>query len=109
GVMLGRAAYHEPALLLQVDSRFFGDPAPPCSADQAADDFRPWIVKRLIEGVPLHAVTRHMLGLFAGRPGARQWRRILSEKAPGARGLSAIHIYDAALARVRPREAAIAG
>lgn len=108
GVMLGRAAYHEPALLLQVDRRFFGDPAQPRSADQAADGFRPWIVKRLIEGVPLHAVTRHMLGLFAGRPGARQWRRILSEKAPGARGLSAINIYDAALAAVRPREAAIA-
>jgi tRNA-dihydrouridine synthase A len=50
-----------------------------------------------------------MLGLFAGRPGARQWRRILSEKAPGARGASAIAIYDEALAAVSRREPAIAG
>jgi tRNA-dihydrouridine synthase A len=109
GVMLGRAAYHEPALLLDVDRRFFGDAGPVRTADQAALDFRPWIVKRLSEGVPLHAITRHMLGLFAGRPGARQWRRVLSEKAPGARGASAIAIYDEALAAVRPREPATAG
>jgi len=109
GVMLGRAAYHEPALLLDVDRRFFGDTAPPRTADQVAADFRPWIVRRLGNGVPLHAITRHMLGLFAGRPGARQWRRILSEKSPGARGASAIHVYDEALAAVTQREAAIAG
>ena len=107
--MLGRAAYHEPAVLLDVDRRFFGDTAPVRTADQAARDFRPWIVQRLDEGVPLHAITRHMLGLFAGRPGARQWRRILSEKAPGARGVSAIAIYDEALAAVSRREPAIAG
>jgi tRNA-dihydrouridine synthase A len=106
GVMLGRAAYHEPALLLNVDCRIFGDTAPPRTADEAARDFRPWIEKRLGEGVPLHAITRHMLGLFTGRPGARQWRRILSEKAPGARGSAAIAIYDEALAAVRPREIA---
>jgi tRNA-dihydrouridine synthase A len=109
GVMLGRAAYHEPALLLDVDRRFFGNAGPVRTADQAALDFRPWIVKRLSEGVPLHAITRHMLGLFAGRPGARQWRRVLSEKAPGARGASAIAIYDEALAAVRSREPATAG
>ncbi|HEV7691259.1 MAG TPA: tRNA dihydrouridine(20/20a) synthase DusA [Hyphomonadaceae bacterium] len=102
GVMLGRAAYHDPAILLDVDRRFFGDTAPTRTADEAARDFRPWIEKRLGEGVPLHPITRHMLGLFAGRPGARQWRRVLSEKAPGARGLGAIAIYDEALAAVRP-------
>ncbi len=105
GVMLGRAAYHEPALLLDVDRRFFGDAAQPRTADQAARDFRPWIEKRLAEGAALHPITRHMLGLFAGRPGARQWRRVLSEKAPGARGASAIAVYDEALAAVRSREA----
>jgi tRNA-dihydrouridine synthase A len=104
GVMFGRAAYHTPALLLDADRRFFGSTAPSRTPDQAAADFRPWIVRRLGEGAPLHAITRHMLGLFAGRPGARQWRRILSEKAPGARGASAIAIYDEALAAVRPRE-----
>jgi tRNA-dihydrouridine synthase A len=109
GVMLGRAAYHEPALLLGVDRRFFGAKAPARSADQAAREFRPWVVRRLAEGAPLHAITRHMLGLFAGRPGARQWRRILSEKAPRALGASAIAIYDEALAAVGPREPAIAG
>jgi len=109
GVMLGRAAYQEPALLLDVDWRFFGDVAPVRTADEAALDFRPWIVRRLGEGVPLHSITRHMLGLFAGRPGARQWRRILSEKGPGARGAAAIAVYDEALAVVGRREPAIAG
>lgn len=108
GVMLGRAAYHEPALLLSVDARIFGDGAPVRSADQAARDFRPWILQRLSEGAVLHSITRHMLGLFAGRPGARQWRRILSERAPGARGAQAIAIYDDALNAVHPRESAVA-
>jgi tRNA-dihydrouridine synthase A len=109
GVMLGRAAYHDPAILLDVDRRFFGDTEPVRTADEAARDFRPWIVKRLTEGVALHAITRHMLGLFAGRPGARQWRRTLSEKAPGARGAAAISIYDEALSAIRLREPATAG
>jgi tRNA-dihydrouridine synthase A len=101
GVMLGRAAYHEPALLLDVDRRFFGDAAPARTPDQAALEFRPWILQRLGEGVPLHAIVRHMLGLFAGRPGARQWRRVLSEGAPRATGRQAIAVYDDAFACVR--------
>jgi tRNA-dihydrouridine synthase A len=109
GVMLGRAAYHEPALLLQVDSRIFGDTAPAKSADQAARDFRPWIIRRLEQGANLHAITRHMLGLFAGRPGARMWRRVLSEKAPGARGVGAIAAYDEALLSIVHSEPASAG
>jgi tRNA-dihydrouridine synthase A len=103
GVMLGRAAYYEPALLLEVDSRIFGDSTPARSADQAALDFRPWIIKRLEQGTRLHSITRHMLGLFAGRPGARQWRRVLSEKAPSGRGVGAIAAYDEALAAVTKR------
>ncbi len=102
GVMLGRAAYHEPALLLEVDSRIFGESARVRTADEAARDFRPWILKRLERGASLHSITRHMLGLFSGRPGARMWRRVLSEKAPGARGASAIAAYDEALAAVQP-------
>jgi tRNA-dihydrouridine synthase A len=108
GVMLGRAAYHEPALLLQVDSRIFGDATPVRTADQAALDFRPWIIKRLEQGASLHSITRHMLGLFAGRPGARQWRRVLSEKAPDARGVGAIAAYDQALAAVTKRAETLA-
>jgi tRNA-dihydrouridine synthase A len=108
GVMLGRAAYHTPAILLDVDRRFFGGTAPARTADEAAASFRPWIIKRLEQGVPLHAITRHMLGLFTSRPGARQWRRILSENAPRAHGPSAITIYDEALAAVAPALAATA-
>ena len=108
--MLGRAAYQTPAVLLDVDRRFFGDAAPVQTPDEAARAFRPWILRQLAEGVPLHAIVRHMLGLFAGRPGARTWRRILSEGAPGAKGVEAIAVYDAALDAVSPmmREA-IAG
>jgi tRNA-dihydrouridine synthase A len=104
GVMLGRAAYHEPSLLLEVDSRVFGIEGRVRTADEAARDFRPWIIRRLEQGASLHSITRHMLGLFTGRPGARMWRRILSEKAPGARGAMAISVYDDALAAVRPLE-----
>lgn len=104
GVMLGRAVYHEPALLLDVDVRFFASEESIRNASEAALDFRPWIIKRLEQGMPLHSMTRHMLGLFHGKPGARIWRRILSEKAPGARGASAISVYDAALASVQARQ-----
>ena len=106
GVMLGRAAYHEPALLLQVDNRIFGDGSHIRTADEAARDFRPWIIKRLEQGATLHSITRHMLGLFHGKPGARQWRRVLSEKAPGAKGVGAIAAYDEALAAVCPQDVA---
>ena len=103
GVMLGRAAYHDPALLLHVDARLFGKTQTFATAEDAAHAFRPWIAKRLAHGVPLHAITRHLLGLFHGKPGARQWRRVLSEKAPRARGPSAIAAYDEALAAVTSR------
>jgi len=106
GVMLGRAAYHEPALLLEVDARVFGAEGRIRTPAEAARDFRPWIIRRLEQGMPLHSMTRHMLGLFHGKPGARMWRRILSEKAPGARGPSAISVYDEALAAIRPLAAA---
>ena len=103
GVMLGRAAYHDPALLLQVDAKLFGAGQTYASAEDAAYAFRPWIEKRLAQGVGLHSITRHMLGLFHGRPGARLWRRVLSEKAPGTRGVSALAVYDEALTAVTSR------
>ncbi len=104
GVMLGRAAYHDPALLLQVDARIFGCGERIRTPVEAARDVRPWIIKRLEQGMPLHSMTRHMLGLFHGRPGARLWRRILSEKAPGARGAAAISVFDEALAHVQAQQ-----
>ena len=101
---LGVTAQDDPALLLQVDARIFGCGERIRTPAEAARDFRPWIIRRLEQGMPLHSMTRHMLGLFHGRPGARLWRRILSEKAPGARGAPAISVFDEALAHVQAQQ-----
>lgn len=82
GVMIGRAAYHTPAdVLLEVDQRIFGATTPPKTAHQVAEEMLPYIDAHLAAGGRLNQITRHMLGLFAGRPGARHWKRILSERA----------------------------
>ncbi|EAQ04563.1 tRNA-dihydrouridine synthase A [Pseudooceanicola batsensis HTCC2597] len=86
GVMVGRAAYHDPAsMLAQADRRIFGA-GEDADAVAVARAMLPYIEAHLAAGGKLGQVTRHMLGLFAGRPGARHWRRILSEGAhrPGA-------------------------
>ncbi|MEM8655980.1 MAG: tRNA dihydrouridine(20/20a) synthase DusA [Pseudomonadota bacterium] len=81
GVMIGRAAYHQPAdILAQADRRIYGA-GQDTSADAAVQAMLPYIERHLTQGGRLHQVTRHMLGLFAGRPGARGWRRTLSEGA----------------------------
>lgn len=81
GVMIGRAAYHNPAaILLPADPVIFGTGTVP-SATDVVHDMLPYIDAHLGAGGRLHQVTRHMLGLFTGRPGARHWRRILSEGA----------------------------
>ena len=82
GVMLGRAAYQTPALLGAVDHTLFESGVAIKSQFDAVRDYRPYIQARLAEGVRLSSMTRHMLGLFNGMPGARQWRRTLSEKGP---------------------------
>lgn len=81
GAMLGRAAYQAPANLLEADPVFFAAPAPRPSAEAAVEAYLPYIETQLLRGTPLHAMTRHMLGLFNGRPGGRRWRRHLSENA----------------------------
>jgi len=82
GVMIGRAAYHNPAdILLQADARIFGAPHGDRSALDVARLMLPYIEDHLAAGGRLHQVTRHMLGLFAGCPGARHWKRVLSEGA----------------------------
>ena len=86
GVMLGRAAYHDPALLAAVDRRVY------CARDDDPDigvvveNFLGYIEGELAKGVRLSHITRHMLGLFHGQPGARAWRRILTVESvkPGA-------------------------
>ncbi len=81
GVMFGRAAYHQPAdILCQADRRIFGA-GPDTTPEAAVETMLPYIEAHLTSGGRLHQITRHMLGLFAGRPGARAWRRVLSEGA----------------------------
>jgi tRNA-dihydrouridine synthase A len=86
GVMMGRAAYQEPWRLLAVDPALFGESAPFASAKTAAEALIPYIARELARGTRLHAITRHILGLFRGVPGARAFRRHLATEAvkPGA-------------------------
>ena len=78
GVMVGRAAYSDPALLLDVGARVFGDQEPPLTRHEAVEAYLPYVEARINEGVALHAMTRHMLGLYNSWPGARAWRRHLA-------------------------------
>jgi tRNA-dihydrouridine synthase A len=91
GAMLGRAAYREPWRLLAVDPLLFGAPAPAPSPRAALEGLMPYVARELARGTRLHAVTRHVLGLFNGMPGARAFRRHLATHAtkPGA-GVEAI-------------------
>lgn len=102
GVMLGRAAYHDPWLLAEVDRSIYGA-ANPCSTRlDAVEAMRPYIADQLRQGVWLGRIVKHMLGLFHGEPGGRLWRRILSERAhrPGA----GIEVVDRALAAVHSQQ-----
>ncbi|MBS8227973.1 tRNA dihydrouridine(20/20a) synthase DusA [Vannielia litorea] len=81
GVMIGRAAYHDPGLLLGVDEEIFGEAPRATTRRDVVAAMRPYIAAHLEAGGKLAQITRHMLGLFQGRPGARAWRRILSEEA----------------------------
>ena len=81
GVMMGRAAYQEPWRLLAVDPVLFGERARFASARAAAEALLPYIERELARGTRLHAVTRHVLGLFRGMPGARAFRRHLATEA----------------------------
>ena len=103
GVMLGRAAYHEPALLGQVDRRLFGAAGGDVDPFAAIDRYKPYLAARLEEGTGLHSMTRHMLGVMHGRPGARAFRRILTVEAikPGA----GLEVVDRAVEAVREAEA----
>jgi tRNA-dihydrouridine synthase A len=86
GVMMGRAAYQEPWRLMAVDPLLFGEPAPFDAPKAVAAALMPYVERELARGVRLHAITRHLLGLFRGVPGARAFRRHLATEAvkPGA-------------------------
>jgi tRNA-dihydrouridine synthase A len=77
--MLGREAYHNPYALAQVDSRWYGDARAAPTRAQVVDAMIEYASKQISRGVPLRAIARHMLGLYQGRPGARAWRRHLSD------------------------------
>ena len=96
GVMVGRAAYHQPWDILGKADTLWGAPPPFGSAAEVALAMRPRIEAHLRAGGRMHQITRHMLGLFHGQPGARGWKRTLSEGA----STGGIEVYDAALSQV---------
>jgi len=95
GVMIGRQAYHHPYMLAEVDQQVYGEDSPKVTRHEALQAFRPYVERRLEEGVRLNHLTRHILGLFAGERGGRAFRRFLSENAhrPGA----SMDIFDQAM------------
>ncbi|HEX8778112.1 MAG TPA: tRNA dihydrouridine(20/20a) synthase DusA [Rhodanobacter sp.] len=84
GVMLGRAAYHDPWLLARLEHALYGSPLP--GREDVLQRLRPYVEAELRRGTALKHITRHLLGLYQGEPGARGFRRVLSEGAhlPGA-------------------------
>lgn len=103
GVMLGRAAYHEPALLGQVDRRIFGMDVADVDPFAAIERYRPYMARRLAEGAHLASMARHMLGLMHGRAGARAFRRILTVE--GVKAGAGLEVVDRAVEAVREAEA----
>lgn len=105
GVMIGRVAYNDPWILRDADARIFAGQAGPESRHAVIDSLLPYIDAQCRTGVPLQRMTRHMIGLFNGLPGARAWRRHLSENA--RRAGAGPEVLRAAAAVVSPdREAA---
>ncbi len=103
-VMLGRAAYKTPALLLDVDRHLFGAPSTPAQPHAVLERMLPYVARELESGAPLSCMTRHMTGLLNGKPGARAFRRLLTEESvkPGA----GLDVLRAAVEMARRAEAA---
>ncbi|MCG6856802.1 MAG: tRNA dihydrouridine(20/20a) synthase DusA [Salaquimonas sp.] len=104
GVMLGRAAYHDPGLLRGVDRRFYGDARAPIGWDELIEEMTDYTARHVAAGGRVHHVTRHMTGLFTGLPGARRWRRTLAEE--GVRHDAEPQIIAMAYAGIGQKEAA---
>ncbi|MEZ8628231.1 tRNA dihydrouridine(20/20a) synthase DusA [Vibrio splendidus] len=98
GVMIGREAYHSPFILAEVDQQIFGLDTPIKKRSQVVEEMYPYIERELSNGASLGHISRHMLGLFQSMPGARQWRRYISENAhkKGA----GIEVMQTALAKI---------
>ncbi len=107
GVMIGRAAYHDPyGILARVDSDVYGSTAPQVDRITVAQSMVDYIAAHIAGGGRLHHVTRHMLGLFAGQPGARHWRRSLSEL--GAQDDATVRDYETLVAQMHDIAAPVA-
>ena len=104
GVMLGRAAYHDPWRLLAVDPELFGEPAPYAAMKDVFEAMVPYIEDQLARGTRLHSITRHFVGAFHGVPGARAFRRHLAEN--GVRPGAGVSILRDAVALVADRAVA---
>lgn len=104
GVMMGRECYQNPYILAEVDARLYGDDHPVPSREEIVAALRPYVARELAAGTPLARITRHILGLFQGQPGARAWRRHLSEQAH--RAGAGVDVLDAALAAMLARRVA---
>jgi len=98
GVMIGRAAYSNPFMLSEVDSRLFNDPEPQSSRQEIVARYCEYIETELAQGTFLKHMSRHLLGMYQGLPGARAWRRTLSELGP--RKDAGLEVIDQALAHV---------
>jgi tRNA-dihydrouridine synthase A len=81
GVMMGRSIYHDPYLLAQADAQLYGEQHVVLSRHDVIREMLPYIEQRIAQGCPIKSITRHLLGIFQGQPGARAWRRSLSENA----------------------------
>lgn len=81
GVMIGRAAYHNPYVLAEADRRIFADPRPAPTRRAIVEAYLPYVARELARGTRLAHLTRHLTGLYLGQPGARGWRRAVSELA----------------------------
>jgi tRNA-dihydrouridine synthase A len=101
GVMLGRAAYHDPWRLLAVDSDLFGETPPYAAMKDVFEAMVPYIERELAQGTRLHSITRHFVGAFHGVPGARAFRRHLAEN--GVRPGAGVHVLRDAIALVEDR------
>ena len=108
GVMLGRAAYQTPYLLAEVDTEFFACDRAPTSRDDVLDQLLPYASEHIAKGGRLNNITRHVLGLYHGQPGAKAFRRYLSEHAVGSDVSVDVlrHARDAMRARRQPPMAA---
>ena len=99
GVMIGREACDNPWMLAEVDVRYFGQPSPCATRETVVDAMRPYLAREVAAGVPARAVVRPMIGLFNGLPGARNWRRALSD--PSLLEAAGPGILDRALQAMR--------